>query len=102
LIAVLRDTGISIDQVFNRVRERVAERSHGQQLPWSTSSVTGEFYFKVTVEVSTSIPTQSHDLSGEREMAYWNSVKDGSDATLLEEYLRKYPTENSPASPNRN
>jgi hypothetical protein len=91
LIAVLREPGFSIDQVFNRVRERVAERSHGQQLPWSTSSVTGEFYFKVTVEVSTSIPTQSHDLSGERELAHWNSVKDENDASLLEEYLRKYP-----------
>jgi hypothetical protein len=91
LIAVLRDSGISIDQVFNRVRERVAEKSHGQQLPWSTSSVTGEFYFNITVEVSTSIPTQSHDLIGERELAYWNSVKDENDAPLLEEYVRKYP-----------
>jgi hypothetical protein len=91
LIAVLREPGFSIDQVFNRVRERVTERSHGQQLPWSTSSVTGEFYFKVTVEVSNTIPPPSRDPRGERELAFWNSVKDESDASLLEEYLRKYP-----------
>jgi hypothetical protein len=91
LITVLREKGFSIDQVFNRVRERVAERSHGQQLPWSTSSVTGEFYFKVTVELSNTIPAPSRDPSGERELAFWNSVKDENDASLLEEYLRKYP-----------
>jgi Sulfatase-modifying factor enzyme 1/Caspase domain len=91
LVTVLREAGLSIDQVFNRVRERVSARSHGEQLPWSTSSVTGEFYFRATIEGSASIPPPPRDLSGERELAFWNSIEDENDAALLEEYLRKYP-----------
>jgi Caspase domain len=91
LITVLRETGLSIDQVFNHVRARVSARSHGEQLPWSTSSVTGEFYFKATIEGPASIPSPPRDLSGERELAFWNSIKDEGDPALLEEYLRKYP-----------
>jgi hypothetical protein len=91
LITVLRETGVSLDQVFNRVRERVAEKSRGQQLPWSTSSVTGEFYFKVTTEASTSIPASPEGRRAKQELAFWNSVKDENDTALLEEYLRKYP-----------
>jgi Caspase domain len=91
LITVLREAGLSIDQVFNRVREKVAAKSHGEQLPWSTSSVTGEFYFKATIEGSVSIPTPPRDLSGERELAFWNSIKDENDPALLEEYMRRYP-----------
>ena len=90
LINTLRETGVSLDQVFNRVRERVSAKSQGQQLPWSTSSVTGEFYFKAPA-LSTSIPTSPRERKAEQELAFWNSVKDENDAALLEEYLRKYP-----------
>ncbi len=45
----LKDTiqipGLTLDQVFNRVREEVFQASNGNQVPWSTSSVIGDFYF---------------------------------------------------------
>ena len=90
LINVLREPGLSIDQVFNRVRDQVAKKSQGQQLPWSTSSVTGEFYFKVTIEGTVSV-APPRDLTGERELAFWNSIKDENDPVLYQEYLRRYP-----------
>jgi|SRR5579872_1858187 len=91
LISVLRESGLSIDQVFNSVRERVSSKSQGRQLPWSTSSVTGEFYFMERVEASGTSPGPHRDLAGEKELAFWNSIKDEDDAALLEEYLRRYP-----------
>jgi len=96
LVTVLREPGLSIDQVFNRVRDQVQQISRGKQLPWSTTSVTGEFYFKVTVEGSVSIPPREssvppRDLSGERELAFWNSIKDENDEALLRGYLRTFP-----------
>ena len=79
LVTVLREAGLTIDQVFNRVREQVERKSRGQQHPWSLSEVTGEFYFKVTIEGSVAIPSApARDLTGERELAFWNSIKDES------------------------
>ncbi|MEO8025528.1 MAG: caspase family protein [Bryobacteraceae bacterium] len=45
LIKALSEPGLSLDQVFNRVRERVYADSKQAQLPWTVSSVIGEFYF---------------------------------------------------------
>src|SRR5579872_5668731 len=94
LMSVLGQGGLSIDQVFNRVREQVARRSNGLQLPWSTSSVTGDFYFNsgesaISVPPRDTNPTQPSDLAV--ELAYWNSIKEETDATLFEEYLKEYP-----------
>jgi formylglycine-generating enzyme required for sulfatase activity len=93
LVSVLREPGLTIDEVFNRVKAQVVRKSQGNQTPWTLSSVGGEFYFKVTIEGSVTIPPASppRDLSGERELAFWTSIKDENDAALLEEYLRTYP-----------
>jgi hypothetical protein len=45
VVAALREPGLTLDQVFNRVRERVDAASHHQQTPWSVTSVIGEFRF---------------------------------------------------------
>jgi uncharacterized caspase-like protein len=46
LVDALRAPGLSLDEVFNRVRERVHEISNGVQVPWSSSSVIGQFIFR--------------------------------------------------------
>jgi uncharacterized caspase-like protein len=46
LVSTLRQPGLTLDQVFNRVREGVYQASSQQQLPWTGSSVIGEFYFR--------------------------------------------------------
>jgi len=95
LIQVIGQPGLSIDQLFNRVREQVSKRSHGLQLPWSTSSVTGDFYFKsfgestVTGPTRDKNPSQPSDLTV--ELTFWNSIKDEIDPSLFEDYLSRYP-----------
>jgi len=37
---------IPIEQLFKRVRIDVEKESNGEQQPWETTSLTGEFYFK--------------------------------------------------------
>jgi hypothetical protein len=44
LVKAMQESGLSLDQVFNRVRARVVT-SHPEQVPWSSSSVVGEFCF---------------------------------------------------------
>lgn len=46
LVKAIKEPGLSLDQVFHRVRERVYSDSTQQQLPWTVSSVIGEFYFQ--------------------------------------------------------
>lgn len=57
LVAALREPGLSLDQVFNRVRERVYTESGQKQLPWTVSSVIGEFYFNPGAQAAASAPS---------------------------------------------
>jgi len=45
LIEALRTPGLNLDQIFNYVRTEVHNSSNGRQVPWSLTSVIGEFYF---------------------------------------------------------
>jgi tetratricopeptide (TPR) repeat protein len=46
LLKYMRDPGLNIEQIFKRVRTEVSERSMGAQIPWETTSLTGnDFYF---------------------------------------------------------
>jgi hypothetical protein len=46
LVDALREPGLTLDQVFNRVRERVYSDSQGRQVPWTVSSVIGDVYLR--------------------------------------------------------
>jgi uncharacterized caspase-like protein len=46
LLDALREPGLTIDQVFNRVRERVDKESGGAQRPFSMTGLIGDFYFR--------------------------------------------------------
>lgn len=45
LLEALSTPGLKLDEVFNRVRERTFAASGERQLPWTSSSVIGDFYF---------------------------------------------------------
>ena len=40
----LRTPGLRIEDVFKRVRQRVNQETEGQQTPWESSSLVGDFY----------------------------------------------------------
>ena len=56
LLQAMATPDLSLDDVFNLVRERVDSASAGKQLPWSLSSVVGRYSF-----VSGGAPTQPAD-----------------------------------------
>lgn len=45
LLKYMNTSGITIEQMFKRVRSEVEERSGGKQVPWESTSLKGEFYF---------------------------------------------------------
>jgi len=46
LLEALRQPGLKVEEVFKRVRVGVRRSSKDQQVPWDSSSLTGEFYFR--------------------------------------------------------
>jgi hypothetical protein len=45
VLEAMRQPGLGVEQVFSRARQKVYEASRGAQIPWSVSSVIGDFYF---------------------------------------------------------
>jgi hypothetical protein len=45
LLEAMRTPGLKIEEVFKRVRIKVMADSKGQQIPWDSSSLAGDFYF---------------------------------------------------------
>lgn len=61
LLNYLKDPKLTIEQVFKKVRTEVTEKSQGAQVPWETTSLTGDdFYFASSnVKPGSIINTQS-------------------------------------------
>jgi len=86
LAAAIKQPGLTVEQVFKRVRVEVESRTGGTQTPWEESSLRGDFYFVN--------PPRSQNLAqGDDtvELTYWNSVKDSNDPILLKKYIEHYP-----------
>lgn len=46
LLANMMTPGLPVEQLFKRVRNAVAKDTHGDQVPWESSSMVGDFCFK--------------------------------------------------------
>ncbi len=89
LIDDIARPGWTLDQVFNDVRRRVYQASEKHQLPWTSSSVIGDFYFRRPDQPLAPKPAPDSELTV--ELTYWDSVKDSGDAMMLNSYLSRYP-----------
>jgi len=45
LLEHMDDPGLTIEQVFKKCRRRIGRDTGGQQTPWESTSLTGDFYF---------------------------------------------------------
>jgi uncharacterized caspase-like protein len=46
LLANMMTPGLPVEQLFKRVRNAVAKETHGEQVPWESSSMVGDFCFR--------------------------------------------------------
>ena len=54
LIKAMAVPGLAVEQMFKRVRQNVIENTNEQQVPWESSSLTGDFFFTQTEPVNQS------------------------------------------------
>lgn len=98
LLKALSEPGLKVEEVFKKVRIQVADASQGAQIPWESSSLTGDFIFIENLVVqapdSSTQGNSANQLSlieQDRDALYWSSVKDSGDKRMFQSYIDKYP-----------
>jgi len=91
LLRELKAPEAKIEDVFKRVRLAVRRRSHGEQIPWESTSLEEDFYFHPPKQVRK--PTDDEATKRfEEELAIWERIKSATEAGPLEDYLQRYPS----------
>ena len=79
LIDAMRQKDQPLELVFKEVTKRVQRSTRGEQLPWMTSSVTGDFYFSGEGQSDLPAPIQiasaDPDVASKDEREFWAEVK---------------------------
>jgi uncharacterized caspase-like protein len=109
LIQNIQKPGLTVEQVFKNVRMAVAAETASKQIPWESSSLMGEFYFKPgnpsalsaqsghliqsdqTAQFSSQPNVTSQPDAGSYEIIFWESIKDSANADAFKAYLDQYP-----------
>jgi PQQ-dependent catabolism-associated CXXCW motif protein len=87
LLQSLKQADTDIDKVFRRVTADVARATGGKQVPWISSSLTGDFHFRL--DSATRTAAQTDPSTDDR--AFWDQVKDSRNADELNAYLEQFP-----------
>ena len=90
LLKAARRPGLKLEEVFKRVRARVQGSTAGKQVPWTQSSITGDFYFGLPTSKAGPQGTEPAPGPG-MERLFWESVKDSTDPSDFEAYLERFP-----------
>jgi len=96
LLKVIQIPGLEVEKAFKRVRANVARATGDNQIPWEASSLTGEFSFSKSKQVPAAEPSSSLTPAASVdpaivELAFWDSIKNSSEADDFQAYLDKYP-----------
>jgi uncharacterized caspase-like protein len=95
LAKAIRTPGLPVEQVFKRVRIEVLERTGERQVPWESSSLTGDFIFmEKTPEPVAETPAPAPDPATpdpNAEIEYWKAVAATNDAAAYRSYIARYP-----------
>jgi len=106
LLKVLRQPNLKIEEAFKQVTIAVDRASSGKQVPWTSSSLRGDFYFNAAgvhpvtpPPVVTTAPATTEQTSAAQpsaslpspELAEWNKVKNSSNIAEVQGYMMKYP-----------
>lgn len=108
LVRALAQPERPVETVFKEVRREVGEATANRQLPWETSSLTGDFFFRTPTLATGSAPVPSvgqapaaeptaaaggpgRDAELAVELAFFDSIKNSTQAADYEAYLTQYP-----------
>jgi hypothetical protein len=83
--------GVSIMEMFMRVRGEVMKRTGNKQVPWEASSLVGSFYF-AGGDSAVAPPVNGTRIDPTAfELSYWETIKNSQNRDDFKAYLDKYP-----------
>jgi hypothetical protein len=95
LLKHIETPGLEIHQLMTRVRRDMRLATSGRQIPWDTSVLEGEFYFRpqaASPQLPTTVPAKpAADTQTEADVTFWKSVESTADRGELQAYLNKFP-----------
>ncbi|HIJ36420.1 MAG TPA: DUF1566 domain-containing protein [Deltaproteobacteria bacterium] len=68
LLEYMDDPGLPIEQVFKKCRGRIYSATNGTQIPWESTSLTGDFYFSTKGKVDSILEEQARLEKERREL----------------------------------
>jgi hypothetical protein len=90
LLRHIETPGIEVRQLIAEVRRDVRQATSGQQIPWESSALEGEFFLD-PAPAPASGPAPAAGVR-DAEVVLWDSVKDSRDPSDLRLYINRYPT----------
>ncbi|MCB1994691.1 MAG: caspase family protein [Burkholderiaceae bacterium] len=98
LLQALAEPGRKVEEVFKQVRTQVRRDSGGQQIPWESTSLEGEFYFHPPVAMASPPPPlppppaqPAPDPLAALDAALWATVRDAQEVAVVQAYLTRFP-----------
>ncbi|MCB1691235.1 MAG: caspase family protein [Pseudomonadales bacterium] len=93
LLKALDEPGLEVEAVFKNVRNQVAKASNNQQIPWESSSLTGNFVFNQSGPRTDSQATATAQMvaSSDKESLLWTSIEKSENPADFRDYLDQYP-----------
>ncbi len=95
LLTHIQTPGLKIEEVFKQVRADVSEETDEKQVPWESTSLTGDFYFTPIDAVHDEFVIAGNTgVSNEQmpeEEEIWYMVKDSKQIQDIKEFLEEFP-----------
>jgi len=88
LLTAMSQPGAKVEDVFKQVRANVRRDSQNKQIPWESTSLEGDFYFRLALQAVAPAPVDTVLLT---EQVLWDAVRDSKSAHDLRVYLNRYP-----------
>jgi len=89
LLAALQVPNLKVEEVFKRVRVAVAARTGGAQVPWESSSLTGDLVFNRQGATAQGAPPAPARISN-HEAIFWETIQESENPEDFRAYLRQY------------
>lgn len=97
LLKALTEPGLTVEDVFKRVRVNVMRATGEAQVPWESSSLTGNFVFtpeRPSPAPPAPAPMASAPSTFDRsalDLAFWQSISESRNKADYEAYLERFP-----------
>jgi uncharacterized caspase-like protein/ABC-type transporter MlaC component len=95
LAEAMRVPGLKVEEAFKRARLGVMKATREEQVPWESSSLTGDFSFRPEAAAKAAGPAPPPVEEASRndtvvEVAFWKSIETSQNAADFQAYLDRY------------